>query len=157
MGGYELNSGNWIHGTSGRRGNWIRRISGRSVPSGDEGIVAALAGSGLKDDVYRMHSLNLGNSRVAAVDSGKYNIEIARGGNDLGGGKLLGKREDYKNDEGKSLGSLNTNSTLGDGRNVAWYTSVLGTLEGSGGKHALCPGWMKVSYSKMIEGKGRVD
>ena len=70
-GGYELNSGNWIPGTSGGRGNWIRRISGRSVPSGDEGIVAALAGSGLKDEVYWMHSLNLGNSCIVAVDSGK--------------------------------------------------------------------------------------
>ena len=104
-----------------------------------------------------MHSLNLGNSHVAAVDSRKYNIEIARGGNDLRGGILLGKREDYKNDEGKSLGSLNTNSALGDGRNVAWDTSVLGTSEESGDKHALCPDWIKGSYSNMIEGKGWVD
>ena len=74
-----------------------------------------------------MHSLNLGNLRVAAVDKGRCDIEIARGGDDLGGGILLGKREDYKNDEGKSLGSLNMNSALGDGRNVAGDTSVLVT------------------------------
>ena len=78
-----MDSGNWIPGTSGRR-----------VPSGDEGIVAALTGSRLKDKVSRAHSLNLGNSRIAAVDSGKCEIETAKGGDDLEGGRLLGKRED---------------------------------------------------------------
>ncbi len=157
-GGYELDSGNYIPpgtGTSGKRGTL-----GRRVPSGYEGIVTAFTGSVLKDEVSRVHSSNLGNSLIAAVDSGNFRIEIAKGGDDLEGGILLGKREDYKKDECKALGSVNTNSVntksdLGEGRNDAGGTTVLGTSEESGSKHALV--WMKVSYSKMVEGRGTVE
>lgn len=59
-GGNELNSGNWIPGAS---------------TSGSE-----RRKSRLEDQVSKLHSVNLGHSRIAAVDSAKYDIEAVQGG-----------------------------------------------------------------------------
>lgn len=114
-GGRKLSSGEFVPGVGGK-------VKTRCVADVME-IVSAL-GAELKDDVSKLRTENNAIAYVAAVDSGNYHIEIAKGGcNVEGKGHLLGTANDYA-----EVGASNCGSDLG-------ARAVLETPYKPGGDH----------------------